>query len=908
MSLKVLDQAEFKYPWRSYQQRVLADIETHLADEHIHVIAPPGSGKTVLGLEILRRISEPSLILAPTLAIRDQWQTRFEELFLKGPIPTETSDLEQPTPLFSNNLEKPGILTLATYQALHQALQKNKETILTALQNAKIGTLVVDEAHHLTKAWWNSLNSVKALLKPKVVGLTATPPYDVSWDEWRRYEELNGDIDAEISVPELIAEGDLCPHQDFIHLSLPEDSELEALEKARLKKEQTFQDILSDSTLEQIFLEHPFYTDIDSQNLKQFDHIEFYAALLIYLNHLGHDISVEHRKIIDHKKTKIPDLQDKQLEVLINYFITGSDSHCAKFSEEQESWANKLKQRGYISGKTFRWERNASQEKILAKSLNKIKSIEEIFDFEFQQLQNKLRMVILTDYIRKEYLAETTADTNPPKLGAVPLFEVIRQKCEKIKFSQASPALLTGSLVILPRNILADLSDTRLSLSAYPHSSEYSIVSHPAGTAYMVKLVTELFTQGKLQVVIGTHALLGEGWDAPAINALIMASHVGAHVTTNQMRGRAMRSQQNSPEKTANIWHLATIDPFASNGGAEINGLSRRFKSFVGVSYSPLTIDQTTAAGEPLAPRIQSGYSRLGFYPHQFSPQEIKQHNELTLNQAKARKTMANAWHQAVTTGGEMVEQLIKPYPEPGAYQEHRQLYFNKTLTYFFIEASAALVEFFWEFLWDLFETLIEYETPEDMSLFLQLSLLTFMLTVAPKFLRYFYLTLKYRDISKDIHRMAIALLDTLIAEKLIRSPVDQIEIHHEVDDAGAISLYLTGTSRQENNLFLSNMEELLEPIQNPRYLLTRLNKSSQRFHRLLDWIKQKDYHAVPEKLGKKQQSASTLRNHWRQQLGGGELIYTRTPDGRKMLIKARYEALSAQFSADELERQDMWR
>ena len=68
---------QFKYPWRSYQQRILDELEMHLEDEHLHVIAPPGSGKTVLGLEVMRRLNQATLILAPTVAIRNQWKNRF---------------------------------------------------------------------------------------------------------------------------------------------------------------------------------------------------------------------------------------------------------------------------------------------------------------------------------------------------------------------------------------------------------------------------------------------------------------------------------------------------------------------------------------------------------------------------------------------------------------------------------------------------------------------------------------------------------------------------------------------------------------------------------------------------------------------------------------------------------------
>ena len=40
----------FKYTWRNYQQRVLSELDSYLDDGALHVVAPPGSGKTVLGL------------------------------------------------------------------------------------------------------------------------------------------------------------------------------------------------------------------------------------------------------------------------------------------------------------------------------------------------------------------------------------------------------------------------------------------------------------------------------------------------------------------------------------------------------------------------------------------------------------------------------------------------------------------------------------------------------------------------------------------------------------------------------------------------------------------------------------------------------------------------------------------
>ncbi len=104
---------QFRKPWRSYQQRVLTELEQHLDDNHLHVIAAPGSGKTVLGLEVMRRLNHPTLILAPTVAIRDQWVDRFVNLFM---------DARHGTPdWISKDIRAPRFLTASTYQGLHSA-------------------------------------------------------------------------------------------------------------------------------------------------------------------------------------------------------------------------------------------------------------------------------------------------------------------------------------------------------------------------------------------------------------------------------------------------------------------------------------------------------------------------------------------------------------------------------------------------------------------------------------------------------------------------------------------------------------------------------------------------------------------------------------------------------------------
>src|SRR5205814_2583133 len=101
----------FRKSWRVYQSRLLDRLDRFLANKRLHLVAAPGSGKTVLGLEVIKRINLPTLVLAPTITIRDQWVDRLVDLFL-------LQGNGRPS-WVSTELRIPAFLTVTTYQALH---------------------------------------------------------------------------------------------------------------------------------------------------------------------------------------------------------------------------------------------------------------------------------------------------------------------------------------------------------------------------------------------------------------------------------------------------------------------------------------------------------------------------------------------------------------------------------------------------------------------------------------------------------------------------------------------------------------------------------------------------------------------------------------------------------------------
>jgi len=70
----------FQGRWRRYQELALEAFERdrRAGRRSTHVLAPPGSGKTMLGMEIVRRLGARTLVLCPNSAVQAQWLTTAE--------------------------------------------------------------------------------------------------------------------------------------------------------------------------------------------------------------------------------------------------------------------------------------------------------------------------------------------------------------------------------------------------------------------------------------------------------------------------------------------------------------------------------------------------------------------------------------------------------------------------------------------------------------------------------------------------------------------------------------------------------------------------------------------------------------------------------------------------------------
>ncbi|WP_343632919.1 DEAD/DEAH box helicase family protein [Fluviicola sp.] len=901
-------EAKFKYSWRKYQQRVLNELQDHLNDKHLHVIAPPGSGKTILGLEVMLRLNKPTLILAPTIAIRNQWAQRFCELFLEA---------ERIPEWISFDIRTPHFLTIVTYQGLHAACNNlnadepeseeeemeengfvkssnpNLDAVVAGLQSKGIQTIVVDEAHHLKNEWWNTLTKVKKKLDPVVIGLTATPPYDVSVGEWQRYVDLNGPVDAEISVPELVVEGDLCPHQDYVYFNLPTPEENQKIVEFRQRVESQYQELKNDQILIQALENHRIWLDPMNHLEWIYENLPYYSATLIFLNANGRIVPETHLEILGDKELKIPVLDYSWTETLLSFYLFSKDEQFISLEEHRKQLEDRLRRCGVLERKQLNFTTNPKITGALSASLGKLNSIREIVRFESEQLGTKLRMVILSDYIRKEFFVDAAENREEiTKLGVIPVFEKLRRETESIKLG-----ILTGSLILIPKSSCAELEKLasnsgieKIEMIPVPYDADYvQVLQTERVKNHLVHLITQIFQQGEIEVLIGTKSLLGEGWDAPAINSLILASFVGSFVLSNQMRGRAIRRQHTNPEKTGNIWHLVTVDTSSAHGGDDLDLLKRRFKGFVGVSFN----------NDPV---IENGIGRLNL-PQDFSDtQTVINKNNETKTVAADRESLKKRWKTALAFGKILIEEIKIPFSDPKgkSYEDIQSLYFTKTIASLIASLVSGVLIYLDGIIQALSRSARHIRTLQGLYIFLTvigvLGLLIFG-RLAYKTLRMY---LKYRDISKDIQRIGEALVSALINSGIINTPHSELKVEAVRNKYGGVYCHLSGGTTFEKSTFIQALRELIVPINNPRYIIERRSY-------LAGVLQQIDYHSVPDLISRNKSQAEFFEAQWKQRVGSCYLIYTRTKEGRKLLLKSRLKSLSAQMDEIDPEHVNKW-
>ncbi|MFI3168592.1 MAG: DEAD/DEAH box helicase family protein [Faecalibacterium sp.] len=875
------DILQFRGTWRSYQARVLARFYDYKSDGRVHIVAAPGSGKTTLGIELICLMDEPCIVLVPSITIREQWIARIEEAFLQAGV--------QSADVLSQNLKEMKLITVATYQGMHSAMVQYKGQLrdeidedttlqeevdyeafdlVAALSAHKIKTICLDECHHLRSEWWKSLEKLqKNTALTYTIALTATPPYDSTPEMWSRYMRVCGEIDEEITVPELVKDGNLCPHQDYVYFNYPTQKELKKINDFKTRRDDYCDFLLQDDTFEHIILSHACLqegADFDAL----LENPAYLSSILIYLNTKKHAVPPNVKKLLGY--THLEKISPKWFELLLQGVLYDDCASYAASEETLQVYRQDLKARGLIEQRRVALQLKNSLKKELVRSVGKCESIKTITFHEYKTLREELRLLILCDYIKKEYKpAVGNEKKDVHALGAVPFFELLRRENQAQK-ENLQLGVLCGTIAIIPARAQARL----LEIVANPEAISYKPIGALSSGTYLevdvkgdrhflTAAITQLFKEGYIQALIGTKALLGEGWDSPCVNALILASFVGSFMLSNQMRGRAIRTYAKNPDKASNIWHLVCAVPkkFNQDEGAvgaeqdDENGdmemLARRMEHFLGLHY---TIDS-----------IENGIRRLSVIHYPVDDKSnLKKTNCDMLALSAKRDVLKARWDKAICAVDEI--QVIEQVS---------------------VESARTTVVSIFDYL--------RYLTLWSVTIALIVSVARPMYAISPEFfcvlmgvisiliVEGVFRCKKLITFASPFRRLK-AFGEGMRKALLEANHLEGYEHRVEVQSESVIyNLYLVGGSGYDKALFAQCMDEMFSDIDNQRYILY----APRRKHRM------DGYFAIPRIFTKRKEDAVCFANVMRRYIGKYEVVYTRNPEGRKILLKGRKHALA---------------
>lgn len=265
------------------------------------IVAPPGSGKTIIGLKIISEKKQPSLIVVHRIQLLEQWQERVQT-FLGIP--------KHEIGIIGKGKTKIGKqITIATIQSLPKQIEQ--------IQN-QFGTILVDECHHIPAETFRS--TIEKLNTFYLYGLTATP-FRKHNDEKLIFAFL-GEIISEVGSTEI----ENFKHAQIIvkntNLDIPFNSKTESFEtlsKILIHDSERNKLILNDIKIE---LSKGKRIAIITERK---DHID---TLCLFLRQSYEVVTLSGDDSESNKKSKWEILQQGNFQILITtgqYFGEGSD-------------------------------------------------------------------------------------------------------------------------------------------------------------------------------------------------------------------------------------------------------------------------------------------------------------------------------------------------------------------------------------------------------------------------------------------------------------------------------------------------------------------------------------------------------------------------------------------------------
>ena len=847
-------------PLWPHQRRALDAFErARKTSESAYIVVPPGGGKTLIGIEAARRLGRPTLILCPNTAIQAQWETATRGL----PVP----------------------LTILTYQAVWargedqilKILRPNGSSLLPEFAGDSPVTLVLDECHHLLETWGRLLKAIIGELRdPFVVGLTATPPHMMTADQKALHDELFGAVDLEVSAPALVRDGHLAPYQELAYFTSPTPAEAgyiggEALRFAELKA----------GLLDPEFAATPFTQWLDSRvverrvvsagdgaasgarvSWERFERDEPALAAAALRLHSDGLLPLPDGARLREQHRRPPDAED--WVALIGDYARRclASSEDPRDEQAYEAIRKALPSIGYRLTRTGPRAAESPVDRVLARSEGKAQAAAEILRAEAAELGSRLRALVLTDF------AEAGA-TVPAELagvldeGAGGAMLALRVLLADPATAALNPVLMTGQAVACgtePATRLAQwLGSSGVEIS--PLADGISAVSGGPGWVprRYVPLITKFFAEGETRCLVGTRALLGEGWDAPAVNVVVDLTAATTPTSVVQARGRALRLDADWPEKVADNWAVVCLADGHPKGDADYGRFIRKHDRYFALSEAGDIISGVAHVDPGLSPFAA---------PDAAAVSEL---NTRMLIRAGARADVRERWN------------IGEPYAdEPVAtvtVRAGRSLGLSRDYLPAAVVSSApapaptsgpgagAVSEVAERGLlrrWRRYRRLMKADEARP---------------------------------SGSLEGMAMAVADGLRSAGLTSRGAEAVLLEPQPD--GGYRARLGEVPAGESSAFAAALEDVLSPLAQPRYLVPRLflprpatRKEARRLAWRRAWGRPVEatvvYHAVPAVLGVNRRRASAFGLAWSERVSPGQMLYAGSPEGAGILAAQR--------------------
>jgi superfamily II DNA or RNA helicase len=964
VAANALDPLSFRGTWRHYQQLALEAFDRDVAHGRwrTHIVAPPGSGKTLLGVEIIRRLGIRALVLVPNTAVQSQWLRAVRQF-------TDEADIAGP------DVSRP--IAVLTYQALcqlddpdlalgdvavrrwtmeraeatgqtpeeveHEAadwtgeaaagrereIRRIKGAIkreiarsehgalrlghllapgarerLDSLRANGVRTIVLDECHHLASLWGYVVRTaVEELGDVHLIGLTATPPAELTTEEAELYEALLGPVDFTVPTPAVVRERYLAPFQELAWFTRPLDTEAQWLAEHDLRFRDLVTTLHDDASGPLSFPEWVIMRTRERSRDPSEDARVSWAAFQRAHPALARagarflasgDLPLPEGAPHGEGYRENPSLDD-WLVLLEDYALRclrGDPSPEA--AARYDAIAAALRELGFNLTRQGIRRGRSDVDRLLTTSAAKSIALVEVVNCEYEARSERVRALVLADSERAAAIPDDElVGVLRPEAGTA--VEAVRALADDGRTAPLRPLLVSGRglrcsrddaealLGGLRERCAVDLREWRI------EADEGGLVRLSArGSEWQprlwVALATEIFTAGITKALVGTRALLGEGWDAPCVNCLVDLTAATTPVAVPQMRGRSLRLDPADPDKIASNWDVVCVAPELARGDADYERFVRKHLRLFAPSEDGA---------------IEAGPSHVHPALSPFAPPPASEFDEINREMARRacdHERARERWAIGKPYLGEEHETLVvrsrraAPAPKlperPPAYPVTQRVPLG-------VGAAAAAAT-----------SLAAASVGEPLAL-LGLTLVPMTFAWALSRLacvrRELQETLPL-DLAAYAVRDAYLELGELSAEAAATLAI-------EPRASGYMRVWLKNASAEEAATFTAALNDVVDPPPFPRYLVSRLvpgrRSALGALARVLTARRpfEERWTAVPADLGRRKDRAEAFERAWRRWLGPSELRFTqRSESGKAALAEA-----SAQASDYDARTRQIW-